>query len=532
MVFVPLFVFSEDSAEDLKKTIEELEEEIENIKIDLEIMKAESEGEERLFNIYGYFGFRYHDMNFENPNIVQYHIIEEPTFSQTNLNLYFQFNPTDKIEVLSEVRFLYDPKGYPYEDLGEVEPDMNTIQKRDYTYNYMGSIPMPIPVPLLPEGNDAILTNADGMPIDQDGNPIITDEYLSQFFEGQTFNELAFIDDYMTRVIFTGDPAFTTYYLYPAQLPTYFLDFTNALNYSWGAIKIERAWVNIKHKDYLNFKLGKFFTPFGIWNVDHGLPVILSARVPFLLAYVPETQTGVEVHGKYFFPHTTLDYAAYVSNGKGPRPEMRDNDGQLAFGGRLNLSLQQPAFKELSIGASFFMGSYRVDRDSIKISYDPNMGENGMFVTEPFYGSTIEYDETTFGIDFKAHYRSVLVQAEYLNRTHDYSKFEPEESIFTAFAPEDFYSYYVQLGFELPFRPFGLNLTPFVRYEYMDGFLMGAEQSPVTSTPVPDVFNSKVAGLNIRMNPYVVFKLDYTHTEFDESGLKFDLMVASVAVSF
>jgi len=49
----------------------------------------------------------------------------------------------------------------------------------------------------------------------------------------------------------------------------------------WGATLIlERAWVEWNEHQALKVRVGNFFTPFGIWNEDHGTPTLISLALP------------------------------------------------------------------------------------------------------------------------------------------------------------------------------------------------------------------------------------------------------------
>gem|GEM_PF-5014018 len=49
----------------------------------------------------------------------------------------------------------------------------------------------------------------------------------------------------------------------------------------WGGYTvIERAYIEWSHYQAANVIVGYFFTPFGIWNVDHGSPTLLTMGLP------------------------------------------------------------------------------------------------------------------------------------------------------------------------------------------------------------------------------------------------------------
>ena len=71
----------------------------------------------------------------------------------------------------------------------------------------------------------------------------------------------------------------------------------------WGAIRIERIWVEHEFSTLFKLQVGAFLTPYGIWNVDHGTPAIIGIRAPFAVAdeLFPAHQTGLQLYGNAFF---------------------------------------------------------------------------------------------------------------------------------------------------------------------------------------------------------------------------------------
>jgi hypothetical protein len=65
------------------------------------------------------------------------------------------------------------------------------------------------------------------------------------------------------------------------------VDFTSPSFRSYvtvGSVIIERAWMQWTGNDYFKVRSGLFLTPFGIWNVDHGTPTLISLVLPSAIA--------------------------------------------------------------------------------------------------------------------------------------------------------------------------------------------------------------------------------------------------------
>lgn len=150
----------------------------------------------------------------------------------------------------------------------------------------------------------------------------------------------------------------------------------NTLGYTrYGGIAIERAHLTYKPFDWLGIMAGRYLTPYGIWNVDHGTPVLLSIRVPYLQTResVPLSQMGVQVFGRFYpGPDLFFDYAFTVSNGRGPIDTIMDLDENKGLGLRLRLSYEGKNLT-VSAGAYGYMGEYTDSQKEIFVQVDPNL---------------------------------------------------------------------------------------------------------------------------------------------------------------
>jgi hypothetical protein len=132
-------------------------------------------------------------------------------------------------------------------------------------------------------------------------------------------------------------------------------DFSRPLR--WGGIEIERAYLEWAVHRLATLRLGQFLTPYGIWNVDHGSPTIITVQRPFIVGngLFPERQTGFELFGRWdASDYSSVGYHLTLSNGTGPASEYKDLDKNKAVGGRAYWEYRK--FGELRIGASAYYG--------------------------------------------------------------------------------------------------------------------------------------------------------------------------------
>jgi hypothetical protein len=172
----------------------------------------------------------------------------------------------------------------------------------------------------------------------------------------------------------------------------------------WGAIRIERAQAECELTPWLALRFGQWFTPYGIWNVDHGSPTIISIRRPYVVGegLLPEQQTGVQLFGSRSRGNLRLGYYLTLSNGRGPISAYGDLDANKAVGGRLELGYGR--FGDLTLGVSYYRGRY-TDLGPSRLDLATGKG-----VIQP----TKQYDEQAFGFDLSWDWRGVVVRAEAL----------------------------------------------------------------------------------------------------------------------
>ncbi len=100
--------------------------------------------------------------------------------------------------------------------------------------------------------------------------------------------------------------------------------------------RLERALIDYHPSDAVQFRLGKFLTPFGSWIVNHADPLQLTTSVPLVVEdVVPEASTGLLFRGALFHASWEVDYRLWIANGRGRDPDRHDGNFRKAYGGRL-----------------------------------------------------------------------------------------------------------------------------------------------------------------------------------------------------
>lgn len=273
----------------------------------------------------------------------------------------------------------------------------------------------------------------------------------------------------------------------------------------WGGVEIERAWLEYSAHPLLTIRGGQWLTPYGIWIVDHGSPVIIGVRRPFVVgeALIPERQTGVQIYGSLLAGSTELGYSLSLSNGRGPVDAYADLDHNKAFTGRIYVNAELP-IGTLSLGYTLFRGNYtdRVTRFVVAPT-----GEIG---TE--YRAVDHYEELGMAGDLRFVWEGLTLQSELITRDVALDdRFRPAGLPMPG-KPPGFQSDYRAVGFYAmaAYRLPWFNIMPFFGGENYD--------PAVTS-------NFKAAavwgGINVRPTPRVVLKAQLTKSWFTNEALVF-----------
>jgi hypothetical protein len=168
----------------------------------------------------------------------------------------------------------------------------------------------------------------------------------------------------------------------------------------WGGVVIERAYVEYDVSEHLTVRAGHWLTPYGIWNIDHGSPVIIATVRPYIIGeqFFPEHQTGLDLYGSHTSKGFKLGYHLTGSNGRGGSEAQIDTDNKLAFGGRLELETPWG----LKLGGSYYRGRYT--------ALTTVAGQMPQSFLEAAYGADAQFDRGP-----------LHVQGEVIVREHHYT---------------------------------------------------------------------------------------------------------------
>ena len=250
-----------------------------------------------------------------------------------------------------------------------------------------------------------------------------------------------------------------------------------------GSIIIERAQTEYAFSDSFKVMAGYFFTPFGIWNVDHGTPTLISLLLPSFQSddYLPSHQLGVQAFGSFYTPSWELGYHAYIANNRTPsQVDFADNK---SFGGRLFASSTGSAVKT-KLGVSGYYG-HSLDIQRKITSLQPYVVETDV---------TVSGTEKMIGADLSVDAGPLRLRTEGLARRIDY------EAGKSGGASDNWYTNgYVLAAYQLPWA----GIEPFAYFEAIH-FV----------SDLGDTVLLPSAGVNVHFNPNVQLKTQYGRALF------------------
>lgn len=185
----------------------------------------------------------------------------------------------------------------------------------------------------------------------------------------------------------------------------------------WGGYSvIERAYIEWNRYQQFQLLVGHFFTPFGIWNVDHGQPTLISLALPQFIqqTFMPLRQTGVQALGSFFAGDWEIAYRAWLTNGR-TEENWLDYTNDKAFGGRVFVRNESGKVRT-QIGASYHHG--KVENKVVDITGAPPFTEDVEFNAY----STMAYHEDIFGLDLSMDIVDTRIRLEGISQLRRYEE--------------------------------------------------------------------------------------------------------------
>lgn len=265
-----------------------------------------------------------------------------------------------------------------------------------------------------------------------------------------------------------------------------------------GKIYVAAAFADYKHSDGLGVRVGKFLTPFGIYNERHdATPTFLTTQLAHSVygkhelsvgakgLYYAKFCTGLELLGNINFVSWDVGYRVFVSNGRGENPAESDGNNDKGFGGRLTLV---SSGQNIKLGASYYTDRNGLDLDA----------------RQSAVGIDLELDLSNWHLE----YESIYARLEHV---------AADSSLLGNFRGA--FGYYIMGA-----RTIADKLTPFVRFEHQWHDVNHMDDSETVLA----------VGINYAVTPKVYLKseIHIATGEHHDTGYTDRLYISSLAVAF
>jgi hypothetical protein len=274
-----------------------------------------------------------------------------------------------------------------------------------------------------------------------------------------------------------------------------YTDFTR--DHPVNGLMIQRAFIEYSAFSWLSVQAGQFFTPYGIWNVDHGSPVIIGVNAPYIVGsrLLPDSQVGLLGYGRIsLVDDLELSYALALSNGRTDLIAYEDLDDNKAITARLALTYR--GLGELTVGSTFYAGT---TTDNTRAVYFE--GSSPKSREDVFY----QVEERSFAFDLRWIKDDLHFQAEAVINDRKYTE-RGRPTLNGGLDPDRRNAGgYALVGYRTPLA----GIMPYIKGEYSpDPALqaIGVDQNIALLT----------GGLNFRPVPRVVFKAEYNYGFFPD----------------
>lgn len=422
--------------------------------------------------VYGFADAQF-NANFFNNSLTK-EFVSNDTFDLAlkHVNLYFDFKPNEKISALVEIGFLNRPKY-----------DENTGVSGLGGFTYQGK-------PISNEQAKAMLVQAavaQQMANVPAGLPQSMRDSIQGVIEGQVRPVVEQQVDGMM-----GTPNSTRE--------------TDVLG-----LNVERAYFDLNLSDPFKLRFGKFITPAGIWNVDHGSPVVLTVRQPIQTTTTPifpESQTGMMGFGSIPLGDHDFNYSGYITGGRidGATTQLSSQNGStidrlsdMAYGGHLGVKLD--VLKSVSLGASFYNGArkHKYQKTEVKAAIEklPTVDLTDVGITDVYIQKE---REIAVGGDAKVEVSNLLVQGEV-----NYSTAENEMTG----GSTDLLGWYALAAWNQTVNP-SVVVTPYAMYESIGSTVEGVPASGAFQGGGIEAVSTIVAGVNVSLFTNLRIKTEYT----------------------
>jgi hypothetical protein len=286
------------------------------------------------------------------------------------------------------------------------------------------------------------------------------------------------------------------------QVDNRFMDTSNASGRAyaiWSGVILQRAWLQWTYSEHFALQAGYLLTPYGIWNMDHGTPTLISLVLPSLQVdeAIPQQQLGVQALGSFTQSDWELAYHAYLTNGRSL--VNTDINFHKSVGGRL--ILRHVGALRAALGASAYYGSF--EKEVLQLDLATGSFEKSELAKDGGYSGR----EWAVGGDVSLDYKGWRFRGEALARHVTYEDGKHEHKVFgdpSSMMPNHYRHYAYGI---LAYR-FATYFEPYLFVDYGDA-------DPQVSLNKMSICFS--GGLNLYFTPSAMLKTQFAEQRFSHS---------------
>ncbi|MDX8386417.1 MAG: porin [Gallionella sp.] len=253
-----------------------------------------------------------------------------------------------------------------------------------------------------------------------------------------------------------------------------------------GKIFLEAVNIDYMLSSSTTLRVGRFFTPAGIWSVDHYPPFVATQiRPQHIRKIFPQLTDGASITGQHVVGNSFVSYDLFVGNGE-TKAFFGDKDynNSKAVGLRVNAAL--PFLDRFEVGVTGYKD---------KTLVDPTNG--------------IEEEKSAYGVHMQAKHGAFNIRAEYAK-----GEYEPLPTPSTTYTRT---GYYIQPSYDI--RQWTLGY----RYDYFE---------PKSTVP-DDKTTINTAFVNYHVDQNTVLKWEHHLLNLEDPAKKdYFKSVVSIAVNF
>lgn len=292
----------------------------------------------------------------------------------------------------------------------------------------------------------------------------------------------------------------------------------------WSGIILERAWLQWTYDERFALQAGYLLTPYGIWNVDHGTPTLISLLLPSLQVdeAIPQHQVGVQALGAFPIDNWELAYHAYLTNGRNVITV--DEHWREGMGGRL--VLRRIGDLRVALGGSGYYGTFHKDVLLAHVGTDPVTGESTINFVKSQWAADGGYaaSEWSVGGDLSLDFKGFRFRGEAMVRRVDYEDGKHEHKTFdnpAAMVP----NHYRHYAYGIFAYRFASHFEPYLFIDYNDSY------PAITLDHYAVCFS---AGLNLYFTAYAILKMQYADQRFwpNDNNLNMKFAAARLVLVF